>query len=75
MTYVIDIADLIVRRIVNILLVEVGDGGSSGLPNKDLRRTGGRWRRLLGEGCRAGAYCEYGGWDDCPHGVPIPVIS
>src|SRR5689334_5184712 len=45
--HVIDIADLVVGRIINILLVEVGYRGAGGLADEGLRRTGGGWGRLL----------------------------
>jgi hypothetical protein len=46
--HVIDVVDLVVRRVVNILLVEVGHGGPGRQPGEDLRRPGGGWGPLLG---------------------------
>jgi hypothetical protein len=50
---VIDIADLVVGRIINTLLVEIGHSGAGGLSDEDLRGPSGRWCRLLGEGRRS----------------------
>jgi hypothetical protein len=49
---VINVADLVVRRIVNILLVEIGYRGARRQPGEDLRGPSGRRSRLLGEGRR-----------------------
>ena len=50
---VIDAADLVIRRVVNILLVEIGHSGAGRLAEEDLRWIGGSGRRPLGKGCRA----------------------
>ena len=45
----IDAADLVIRRVVNILLVEIGHSGAGRPAEEDLRWTGGSKRWLPGQ--------------------------
>src|SRR6267378_1531032 len=70
---VIDLADLIVRRIVNVLLVEVGHGGPGRQPGKDLSRPRSHCRGLLRDGRSTDADCKCDSWDDLSHDASAPV--
>src|SRR5262245_15306673 len=68
---VIDLADLVVRWIINVLLVEVGHGRPNGHPGEDLSGARCHWRRLLRNGRSANANCKYDNWDDFSHVGPL----
>src|SRR6266850_7419992 len=70
---VIDLADLIVRRIVNVLLIEVGHGGPGRQPGKDLSGPRSHWRGLLRNGRRTDADGKCDSWDDLSHDRSAPV--
>src|SRR6266481_6213556 len=70
---VIDLADLIVRRIVNVLLIEVGHGGPGRQPAKDLSGPRSHWRGLLRNGRSTDADGKCDSWDDLSHDRSAPV--
>src|SRR5271170_4529516 len=57
---IIDVANLVIGRIIDILLVKIRHRGAGWQPSEDLSGPSGRRRRLLGEGRRTDRHCEQG---------------